>query len=232
MARPKNMIPRYITIDTEELAIIQSAMNENEIGAWWKKALMDIRSGCNAADVDPFIKTQFEIAKTRMNNRQALDAKIYSEKRKPRKAIKPKTTAKKESEPAPATAENTLPLDPAKVKSGYGPNHLVMLTMDEGTALRELYGKDLEMAFEFLDDYLSQSEKNLKRYTSHYHVLRKGNWVWKKVQETKITETRLETAQQNKKNSENRDGRSFREREMDARGKEAAFLNNLFVGEA
>lgn len=235
MARPRNMIPRYVTFDMEQLAIKQAAMTDAEIVAFWKKAIHDLRTGCKSADVDNFVLSQFLNAKNRMNSKQEANAKFYaanaSKDKKKTSKPSPKPTPKETKQPA----DNVLALDNVTAepeKKGYGPNRLVMLTDAEGASLRELYGNDLSLAIELLDDYLATGSKVAKRYKSHASVLRKGNWVWQKVQETKTTETRRATAEINKKNAENRDGRGFREREMDARGKEAAYLNSLLGNEA
>ncbi len=54
----------------------------------------------------------------------------------------------------------------------------VLLTEEQHQKLIEKHGeeKTREM-IEMLDSYLGESEKNQKRYTSHYDVLKKGGWV-------------------------------------------------------
>lgn len=84
-----------------------------------------------------------------------------------------------------------------------------MLTDAEGHHLREVYGTDLALAIEILDAYLENNPKALKKYKNHAAVLRKGNWVWKEVQENKINATRLENATKNNK--------SFKQQDLDAR---------------
>ncbi|MCQ2101520.1 MAG: hypothetical protein MJZ10_14590, partial [Fibrobacter sp.] len=69
-----------------------------------------------------------------------------------------------------------------------------LLTDEEGAKLRELYGHDLAVAINILDGYIENNGKAAKRYKSHYMVLRRGNWVWDKVQNMKLTEKRLENA--------------------------------------
>lgn len=101
-------------------------------------------------------------------------------------------------------------------KKGYGKNKLVMLTEKEGRKLRELYGADLSMAIGILDNYLVNNGKRSKDYVSHAAVLRRGNWVWQKVQETKLTEKRLENASNS--------SRSFRERERERMAETAGSL--------
>ena len=227
MARPKNMIPRFVTFDMEELAMIQSRMTNNEIADFWVNAVRDLRNGCSGENVNSFIKRQFKIAQSRMNIKQSIDSKYYKNKR----GRKP--TEKTVQEQEKPTEAPELKLDVAVTKPekhGYGPNKLVMLTEEEGTNLRQLYGNDLELAIEILDGYLLQGSKAAKAYKSHAAVLRRGNWVWKKVQETKTTEIRKQTAEQNQKNAQNRDGRTFRERDMDARGAEARMLMELQNG--
>lgn len=80
------------------------------------------------------------------------------------------------------------------LKKPYGENKHVLLTDEEGAKLRELYGHDLAVAINILDGYIENNGKAAKRYKSHYMVLRRGNWVWDKVQNMKLTEKRLENA--------------------------------------
>lgn len=233
MARHKNMIPRFVSFDMEELAMIQSKMTAGEIADFWINAVRDLRSGCSGNNVHPLIKRQFKIAQSRMNIKQESNSKYY--KANAKRGRKPAETPAQEQPQPQHTAKQApeLQLNVPAVKlekHGYGPNKLVMLTEEEGLNLRQLYGIDLELAIEILDSYLLQGSKAAKAYKSHAAVLRRGNWVWKKVQETKTTEIRMQTAEQNQKNAQNRDGRTFRERDMDARGAEARMLMELQNG--
>ncbi len=86
------------------------------------------------------------------------------------------------------------------LKKPYGENKHVLLTDEEGAKLREAYGTDLAIAINILDGYIENNGKAAKRYKSHYMVLRRGNWVWDKVQNMKLTEKRLENASNGHKN--------------------------------
>ena len=97
------------------------------------------------------------------------------------------------------------------VKKPYGTCKHVMLTDAEGHHLREVYGTDLALAIEILDAYLENNPKALKKYKNHAAVLRKGNWVWQKVQENKLTAKRIENANAPKNN------KSFKQQDIDAR---------------
>ena len=92
----------------------------------------------------------------------------------------------------PESATSTAVAKP--LKKPYGENKHVFLTDEEGAKLRELYGHDLAVAINILDGYIENNGKAAKRYKSHYMVLRRGNWVWDKVQNMKLTEKRLENA--------------------------------------
>lgn len=96
-------------------------------------------------------------------------------------------------------------------KKPYGTCKHVMLADAEGHHLREVYGQDLALAIEILDAYLENNPKALKKYKNHAAVLRKGNWVWQKVQENKLTAKRLENANAPKNN------KSFKQQDLDAR---------------
>lgn len=108
---------------------------------------------------------------------------------------------------SPAGPADLFPEESAK--KPYGTCKHVMLTDAEGHHLREVYGTDLALAIEILDAYLENNPKALKKYKNHAAVLRKGNWVWKEVQENKINATRLENATKNNK--------SFKQQDLDAR---------------
>lgn len=97
--------------------------------------------------------------------------------------------------PARVVLESATSTAVAKpLKKPYGENKHVLLTDEEGAKLRELYGHDLAVAINILDGYIENNGKAAKRYKSHYMVLRRGNWVWDKVQNMKLTEKRLENA--------------------------------------
>lgn len=84
-----------------------------------------------------------------------------------------------------------------------------MLTNEEGAHLREIYGKHLAIAIDILDGYIENDGKAAKKYKNHAAVLRKGNWVWNKVQEMILNEKRIENA------SKQGDRRSFRQQERE-----------------
>lgn len=89
----------------------------------------------------------------------------------------------------------TLDLFPATdAKKPYGTCGLVMLTDAEGRHLREIYGDRLAIAIDILDAYIENNGKAAKKYTNHAAVLRRGNWVWNRMQEIRLTEKRLENA--------------------------------------
>lgn len=113
----------------------------------------------------------------------------------------------KVAQPGADSPADLFPEDTAK--KPYGTCKHVMLTDADGHHLREVYGQDLALAIEILDAYLENNPKALKKYKNHAAVLRKGNWVWKEVQENKINATRLENATKNNK--------SFKQQDLDAR---------------
>uniref|UniRef100_UPI001567087A hypothetical protein n=1 Tax=Fibrobacter succinogenes TaxID=833 RepID=UPI001567087A len=92
------------------------------------------------------------------------------------------------------------PASPASDKKPYGTCGHVMLTDAEGHHLREVYGKNLATAIDILDAYIENGGKAAKKYKNHAAVLRKGNWVWNKVQEMILNEKRIENASKGPKN--------------------------------
>ena len=104
----------------------------------------------------------------------------------------------------PVSLAGNAPASTSGVKRPYGTCGHVMLTDEEGHHLREVYGENLRIAIDILDAYIENNGKAAKRYKNHAAVMRKGNWVWRNVQEMK----RLE-------NSANRSGKSFKQQDRD-----------------
>lgn len=63
----------------------------------------------------------------------------------------------------------------------YGENNKVRLTDEQYTKLQELYGRRLENAIQILDGYLAENKTREKKYTNHYAVMRRNNWVYNKT---------------------------------------------------
>ena len=103
-------------------------------------------------------------------------------------------------EKVPVSLSGTAPASTATVKKPYGTCGHVMLTDSEGLHLREVYGKNLATAIDILDAYIENNGKAAKKYKNHAAVLRKGNWVWNKVQEMILNEKRIENANKGAKN--------------------------------
>lgn len=103
-------------------------------------------------------------------------------------------------EKVPVSLSGTAPASTATVKKPYGTCGHVMLTDAEGRTLRETYGKHLAIAIDILDAYGENNPKKFAKYKNHAAVLRKGNWVWNKVQEMILNEKRIENASKGPKN--------------------------------
>lgn len=279
MARRRNIIAQFVNFDMAELAARIQGMTDAQIGAWWRKAVIDCCSGCIDPKTDPIIKARYDRAIARMNEKQEHDARTYQNRKNRNSAEAPTReygdghhhtgngaslesgssathygyaaireeaevcTNRESGAVAPTTISNETearqnlpagellervengqsdshcadnsPAGPAglfpeeSAKRPYGTCKHVMLTDAEGHNLREVYGTDLALAIEILDAYLENNPKVLKKYKNHAAVLRKGNWVWKEVQENKINATRLENATKNNK--------SFKQQDLDAR---------------
>ncbi len=254
MARRRNIIAQFVNFDMAELAARIQGMTDAQIGAWWRKAVIDCCSGCIDPKTDPIIRARYDRAIARMIERQDQNSRAY-QNRKNRlndqettngTATTPcaSTVSTNPSQEAPTSnagdeltesgngSLRNLPpsceehLDEARqshqdspadlfpedtAKKPYGTCKHVMLTDAEGHHLREVYGQDLALAIEILDAYLENNPKALKKYKNHAAVLRKGNWVWQKVQENKLTAKRLENANTPK------DNKSFMQQDLDAR---------------
>ena len=101
------------------------------------------------------------------------------------------------------------PVQSAEAKKPYGTCGHVMLTDAEGRHLREVYGQNLAIAIDILDAYIENNGKAAKKYKNHAAVMRKGNWVWNKVQEMVLQQARIDKAKSQPK--------SFKQQDLDAR---------------
>ena len=185
-----------------DLATKIASIPDEELGAWLRKAVNDWQNGCAAKNEDEFVRNLFEKALEKMNSTQKTQANKYQKRiaRKNAENSNGDVVSTPETEAAERTT-NALDVAPeyskfnksAKSnKNAYGPNKNVMLTDEEGAHLRELYGEDLKMAIDILDAYIENGGKKAKNYKDHAAVMRRGNWVWNKVIETKNNEARLE----------------------------------------
>lgn len=202
MARPRKTIPMEASVNMCDLATKIASIPDEELGAWLRKAVNDWQNGCAAKNEDEFVRNLFEKALEKMNSTQKTQANKYQKRiaRKNAENSNGDVVSTPETEAAERTT-NALDVAPeyskfnksAKSnKNAYGPNKNVMLTDEEGAHLRELYGEDLKMAIDILDAYIENGGKKAKNYKDHAAVMRRGNWVWNKVIETKNNEARLE----------------------------------------
>lgn len=129
-----------------------------------------------------------------------LDSRTDKDRQPTRQSRRTGGTPKRVEMPTASHAE-TLPVrSPAELKKPYGTCGHVMLTDTEGRHLREVYGPHLAIAIDILDGYIENDGKAAKKYKNHAAVLRKGNWVWNKVQEMILNEKRIENASKGAKN--------------------------------
>lgn len=194
----------------QNLAAYIKGMSNEQIGEWFKKAVIDLCSGCLDPNTDPLVKKSYDKSYAMMVKRQEINARYYknhtaknndqetntNESTNEERYHDPETDCSDATTIAPADASDAgKSKELAKsTKKAYGQNKNVMLTDEEGAHLRELYGEDLKMAIDILDAYIENGGKKAKKYKDHAAVMRRGNWVWNKVQETKLAEKRLENA--------------------------------------
>lgn len=204
MSRNYNPIARYVSIDMFTTASKISGMTDEELGRWFRKAVIDCCSGCIDPSADTFVKEQYERSLHKMVQRQEINAKYHKNHTEKTNDQETKISTNEDSFHHPETDATDCTTDLPEVasesgtikpnKKAYGQNKNVMLTDEEGAHLRELYGEDLKMAIDILDAYIENGGKKAKKYKDHAAVMRRGNWVWNKVQETKLAEKRLENA--------------------------------------
>ena len=204
MPSNRNQIAKYVSFDMHRLAAYIKGMDSQKLGDWFKKAVIDLCSGCLDPDTDPLVRESYEKSYAMMAKRQEINARYYKNHNTKTNDQETKISTNEELYHIPETdsCSTTTNLPEVASKSGsiksdkkaYGQNKNVMLTDEEGSHLRELYGEDLKMAIDILDAYIENGGKKAKKYKDHAAVMRRGNWVWNKVQETKLAEKRLENA--------------------------------------
>ena len=77
MARRRNPIAQFVSFDMQAMAARIQGMTDAQLGAWWRKAVIDCCSGCIDPNTDSFVKEQYGIAKARMIGKQDHDAHTY-----------------------------------------------------------------------------------------------------------------------------------------------------------
>lgn len=238
MARPKNTIANEIIFDVRALWERIKDMDSETLGKYIRKAFNDMQNGCVAEDTDEFIKEQYNRSLAEMVRKQNKQARKYKNRLAREQGEETKISTNEDCFDRPETdivASTTIaPADASdagksnelvkSTKKAYGQNKNVMLTDEEGAHLRELYGEDLKMAIDILDAYIENGGKKAKQYKDHAAVMRRGNWVWNRVIETKNNEARLEKTN---RPANLKDFKSMREEEQKRRA-----LSSLYNTEA
>lgn len=192
------------TFDIAKLSEIASSFeNDNDFGAFMRKAINDLNSGCNSNDVDDRVIAFYKNALDKLKAKQLKNEKDYNRKKG---SGKPGSAACQNSNTiSQQVAEPCLFLDVSSKKS-FGENGLVKLSDLQAAKLKELYGTDFDTAITLLEGYIENSTKG-KKYKDHYKVLARGNWVFDKIQQMRLTQKRIEKV--------DRSGKSFAQQERD-----------------
>lgn len=192
------------TFDIAKLSEIASSFeNDNDFGAFMRKAINDLNSGCNSSDVDDRVIAFYKKSLDKLKAKQLKNEKDYNRKRG---SGKPGSAACQNSNTiSQQVAEPCLFLDVSSKKS-FGENGLVKLSDLQAAKLKELYGTDFDTAITLLEGYIENSTKG-KKYKDHYKVLARGNWVFDKIQQMRLTQKRIEKV--------DRSGKSFAQQERD-----------------
>jgi hypothetical protein len=192
------------TFDIAKLSEIASSFeNDNDFGAFMRKAINDLNSGCNSSDVDDRVIAFYKKSLDKLKAKQLKNEKDYNRKRG---SGKPGSAACQNSNTiSQQVADPCLFLDVSSKKS-FGENGLVKLSDLQAAKLKELYGTDFDTAITLLEGYIENSTKG-KKYKDHYKVLARGNWVFDKIQQMRLTQKRIEKV--------DRSGKSFAQQERD-----------------
>lgn len=192
------------TFDIAKLSEIASSFeNDNDFGAFMRKAINDLNSGCNSSDVDDRVIAFYKNALDKLKAKQLKNEKDYNRKKGSGKSGS--AACQNSNTISQQVAEPCLFLDVSSKKS-FGENGLVKLSDLQAAKLKELYGTDFDTAITLLEGYIENSTKG-KKYKDHYKVLARGNWVFDKIQQMRLTQKRIEKV--------DRSGKSFAQQERD-----------------
>lgn len=198
MARKKMEQPTKFTIDILKFKEILSSFNDKiQLADFVTKAVNDLAEGCKSDFIDSRVLSIFEKGLNKLKASQNKDAN-YDAKRKVSGSRKPNgsevtTTVRKRND----ASEPSLPLNVVE-KRKYGESGLVMLNDIQAQKIKQLYGNDFDTAITILECYIENNNRG-KKYKDHYKVLAKGNWVYDKIQQMKLTQQRIENAQRGNK---------------------------------
>lgn len=191
--------PTKFTIDILKLKEILSSFNDKiQLADFVTKAVNDLAEGCKADMIDSRVISIFEKGLNKLKASQKKDAN-YDAKRKISGSGKPHGSEVTTSNPIckDLSSEPCLPLNVVE-KRKYGESGLVMLNNIQAQKLKQLYGNDFDTAITILECYIENNARG-KKYKDHYKVLAKGNWVYDKIQQMKLTQQRIENAQRGNK---------------------------------
>lgn len=200
MARPKMQKPVNFTASIQTLyEIVASFSDDKSLGQFFRKAVSDLSNGCSTKNVDIRIKTIYDNASKKLATQQNKQ-KNYNDKRKISGSGKPHGSEATTSNPIckDLSYEPCLPLNVVE-KRKYGESGLVQLNDIQAAKLKQLYGTDFDTAITVLECYIENNNRG-KKYKDHYKVLAKGNWVYDKIQQMKLTQQRIENAQRGQRN--------------------------------
>lgn len=199
MARKKMEKPTKFTIDILKLKEILSSFNDKiQLADFVTKAVNDLAEGCKSDFIDSRVLSIFEKGLNKLKASQNKDSN-YDAKRKvlgsPKQNGSEVTTTVRKRNNA---SEPSLPLNVVE-KRKYGESGLVQLNDIQAAKLKQLYGNDFDTAITVLECYIENNNRG-KKYKDHYKVLAKGNWVYDKIQQMKLTQQRIENAQRGQRN--------------------------------
>lgn len=200
MARKKMEKPTKFTIDILKLKEILSSFNDKiQLADFVTKAVNDLAEGCKADMIDSRVISIFEKGLNKLKASQNKNAKYYKNQ-KISGSGKPHGSDAITLNPIhkDLSTEPCLPLNVVE-KRKYGESGLVQLNDIQAAKLKQLYGTDFDTAITVLECYIENNNRG-KKYKDHYKVLAKGNWVYDKIQQMKLTQQRIENAQRGQRN--------------------------------
>lgn len=209
------------TFDIAKLSEIASSFeNDNDFGAFMRKAINDLNSGCNSSDVDDRVIAFYKKSLDKLKAKQLKNEKDYNRKKG---SGEPGSVACQNSNTISQQVAEPCLFPNISCKKSFGEYGLVKLTAAQEATRRAYYGDDFEKAVKFLENYImslpskaAKEKKNGAKYwreeyaaKDHYKILDEGNWVDNKIKQTKLLDKRLENA--------SRGHKSFAEIDREAR---------------
>jgi len=163
MTRPLSKFANFVSVNIFHMRQIAITMNDEQFGAWCRKAIIDMSAGCINDDVDPIVKAAYDDAYSAMVNEQERKRASYERRKK-----------------NPSTSNAVAPVGAKKRNDQliWGRFENVFLSQDEYNTLATDFGN-----VNFLNQTIDQFSASLAdgKVDSRNHFATLTRWIaWRK----------------------------------------------------